>query len=164
MKPSAVIGAGIATLTIALALAVGGPSGPVPAAANIETGAKHGSLASLDHGVHVRGIDRRVDRADDPRLTRDARMRRIIRHIWPNHSEDEAIRVFRCESNLNPRAVGDHGTSYGLSQIHWTVHRWAYKHHPAELFRPWHNLRMALRLYRANGWQPWTCARILGIR
>jgi hypothetical protein len=30
--------------------------------------------------------------------------------------------VINCESGWNPRAVGDHGTSFGLSQIHLPAH------------------------------------------
>jgi len=28
----------------------------------------------------------------------------------------------KCESSFNPKAVGDHGTSIGLSQIHLPAH------------------------------------------
>ena len=31
-------------------------------------------------------------------------------------------RVIRCESQGNPKAIGDHGTSYGLVQIHMPAH------------------------------------------
>lgn len=186
---SSVTGAAIAA-TI-LALAVVSPAAPVPQATNIETGAKHDPifqasgdmpatrLALLEEAERpaqslpsLRSHRASTHRAPS-RLTREQRMRRIIRHIWPDNTENQAIRVFRCESNLNPNTVNwrdvhyAHGRiyrgSWGLAQI-GALHTWAYKHHPRELLNPWRNLRAALRLYRANGWQPWSCARILGIR
>ena len=37
---------------------------------------------------------------------------------------DETLmrKVIKCESSFNPNAVGDKGTSYGLSQIHLPAH------------------------------------------
>lgn len=31
---------------------------------------------------------------------------------------DQAVRVFNAESGLNPGAIGDHGTSFGIAQLH----------------------------------------------
>lgn len=39
-----------------------------------------------------------------------------------NVSAKEMTLVMKCESGLNPHAIGDHGTSYGLSQIHLPAH------------------------------------------
>lgn len=86
----------------------------------------------------------------------------VIRHVFRDKA-GRAIRIARCESRLHPRAVGDHGTSYGVFQIHWTVHPWSYRHTPRELFDPLHNARMAHRLSRGGThWGPWTCARWVG--
>ena len=37
-------------------------------------------------------------------------------------SAPKMLATMKCESSFNPKAIGDHGTSYGLSQIHLPAH------------------------------------------
>lgn len=80
---------------------------------------------------------------------------------------DYAIGVARCESSLNPRAVG--GTNdryYGLFQHRldlwqgrweWVgVHpRWRVANDPLD---PHANALVTMRMAKAVGWGPWECA------
>lgn len=87
---------------------------------------------------------------------------------------DNALKVFRCESGLNPRTVGDsslpstrafhllgldYGESVGIGQIRLLPGR------PGRdwLLVPANNIAYAHGLYAREGWGPWTCARNLGI-
>lgn len=90
-----------------------------------------------------------------------------IRAIWPDGTQDKAIRVARCESGLNPIAVGGpngNGTlDFGVFQFNdgGTLQEYlpgatrAEKVDNALLAEA--NIRAALQLYRARGWQPWAC-------
>ena len=37
-------------------------------------------------------------------------------------SQETLYRTIKCESSFNPQAVGDHGTSFGIAQIHLVAH------------------------------------------
>jgi len=37
-------------------------------------------------------------------------------------SAPKMLATMNCESSLNPKAIGDHGTSFGISQIHLPAH------------------------------------------
>lgn len=72
-----------------------------------------------------------------------------------------AIRVARCESTLNPRAMSPGGGNHGLFQIN-NVHRGTFE---SVTGAPWSavydaetNTRFAHWLYRQSGWGPWACA------
>lgn len=79
---------------------------------------------------------------------------RAIRLVFPAHAEGRAIRVARCESRLDPRAVGGAGER-GLFQIHPVHFSWA---DPRRLFEPIYNARVAYRLSRGGtSWRAWTC-------
>lgn len=76
-----------------------------------------------------------------------------------------AIKVARCESRFDPRAVGRAGER-GLFQIH-PVHFHSTIRSPAgsiyvdprRLFEPKYNARVAWVLSRGGtNWRPWTCA------
>ena len=72
-----------------------------------------------------------------------------------------AVRVARCESGLNPAAVGgpnrDAAGSYdhGLMQINdrW----WPHLLQSGDPYHPVDNLRMAAAVYRAQGPSAWVC-------
>ena len=95
-------------------------------------------------------------------LSRDERMARIIHHVF-GPMGPVMVRIARCESHLNPRAVGDNGQSIGLFQVHMPAHPWA---GPAwRLTQPWHNARVARRILREQGLDAWwTCSRKVGAR
>lgn len=47
----------------------------------------------------------------------------IIRDVWPDELEDEAVRIATRESRLQPDVINRNGNATGLFQIMWTVHR-----------------------------------------
>jgi len=72
-----------------------------------------------------------------------------------------AIRVARCESGLDPRAVSPGGGNHGLFQIN-SVHQGTFQ---SVTGQPWSavydaeaNTRFARWLYGQQGWGPWACA------
>jgi hypothetical protein len=82
----------------------------------------------------------------------------IIREVWPDDLEDEAIRIATRESNLKP-TVRNY-CCFGLFQIYYSVHkRWLadFGITSAEmLYDPRLNATAALALYvRSGGWAPW---------
>lgn len=90
----------------------------------------------------------------------------IIKAVFPDHAEAEAIAIARCETGgtFDPRASGDGGNSIGLFQINYVWWHLPWVGGPDRLVDPWHNSRVALRISgRGTDWSPWTCARILGI-
>lgn len=90
-----------------------------------------------------------------------------IRAIWPDAVQEKAIRVARCESALNPIAVGGPNTNgtldYGVFQFNGGGTLQEYlpgSTTAAKIDAALHaddNIRAALRLYQARGWQPWAC-------
>jgi len=84
---------------------------------------------------------------------------------WIEHNfgpaTDAAVRVARCESNLNPAAVSPGGGNHGLFQIN-NVHAATFE---AVTGAPWasgrydagKNAQFARWLYDSSGWGPWTC-------
>ena len=86
-----------------------------------------------------------------------AEVEAIIREIWPDDLEEEALRIAKRESRLNPRA--QNYCCYGLFQIYFNVHKkWL-----AELgitsgemlLDPYNAAKAGLKLYQRNGWGPW---------
>ena len=82
----------------------------------------------------------------------------IIREIWPDDLEDEAVRIAWRESNHI--ATVENWCCLGLFQIYWNVHRgWLAGIGVTDrnqLFDARTNARAAYALYqRAGGWRPW---------
>jgi LysM repeat protein len=82
----------------------------------------------------------------------------IIREVWPDELEDEAVRIARRESNLQPTARN--ACCYGLFQIYWTVHKgWLVPMgitSAEQLFDPRVAATAGYALYqRSGGWGPW---------
>lgn len=87
-----------------------------------------------------------------------AEVEAIIREVWPDELEDEALRIARRESNLQPTARNY--CCVGLFQIYWSVHKsWLGQlgvTSAEQLFDPRVNAVAAYTLYqRAGGWGPW---------
>ena len=85
-------------------------------------------------------------------------MEAIIREVWPDDLEDEAVRIATRESNLNP-TVRTY-CCFGLFLIYWSVHRgWLSGlgvSAPSQLYDPRVNATAAYTLYqRSGGWGPW---------
>jgi len=65
-----------------------------------------------------------------------------------------AVAIALAESGGNPNATGDNGTSYGLWQIHWTVHP---EFDKTRLFDPQYNANAAYSIYSRRGsFADWT--------
>lgn len=70
-----------------------------------------------------------------------------------------AVAIAYAESSGDPNARGDRrdendpdtATSYGLWQIHWTVHPETYVNNPTELFDPQNNANAAFIIYTRAG-------------
>jgi hypothetical protein len=82
----------------------------------------------------------------------------IIREVWPDHLEDEAIRIATRESNLKPAARNY--CCIGLFQIYFNVHkRWLATigvTNANQLTDPRVNAYAAVTLWnRAGSWAPW---------
>jgi len=85
----------------------------------------------------------------------------IIRDVWPDHLENDAMFVAQRESKFNPGSRS--ACCIGVFQINWSAHkRWLAGQgitDPAQLFDPVTNARMALITWERSGsWKPW-CTR-----
>lgn len=87
----------------------------------------------------------------------------VIRSHFPGAVGDQAMRVARCESGLDPRAVSP-TDDHGLFQLHATAHRARF---PAVTGQSWSevydaetNTTYARWLYDQSGWTPWACKRV----
>lgn len=88
-------------------------------------------------------------------------------HDLGDHKVREAHLIVQCESGHHPDAVSPGGRDHGLFQIN-NVHRaefervtqvgWEHR------YTPYWNAAYARHLYDQRGWQPWTCARKVGLR
>jgi hypothetical protein len=68
-----------------------------------------------------------------------------------------AVAVALAESSGNPNASGDNGTSYGLWQIHYTVHPEVLSgDDPSVLFDPARNAAAAMTVFQEQGWNAWS--------
>jgi LysM repeat protein len=85
-------------------------------------------------------------------------VKQIIRDVWPDDLEDEAIRIATRESNLTPNVRNY--CCFGLFQIYFNVHKSWLKDigitSAEQLYDPKVNALAAFVLYkRAGGWGPW---------
>ena len=76
--------------------------------------------------------------------------------------------IIQAESRWNPNAIGA-AQERGLTQVH-PIH-WDRVRYPStawadgsRLFDPEYNMEVALVLWRASGWQPWTTRWKCGLR
>lgn len=81
----------------------------------------------------------------------------IIRDVWPDDVEDQALAIAFRESRFVPTVRN--ACCWGLFQIHYAAHRgWLAGMgvtSPAQLLDPETNARAALALFQAAGWGPW---------
>jgi LysM repeat protein len=87
-----------------------------------------------------------------------AEVEAIIREVWPDELEDEAVRIATRESNLVPTARNY--CCFGLFQLYFSVHRaWLGQigvTAAEQLYDPMLNSYAAYAMYlRAGGWGPW---------
>lgn len=90
-----------------------------------------------------------------------------IRAVWGPMEAKNAIRVARCESGLDPKAIAyepNGSISRGLFQINNVHEGHLYKkNETAKLFTVDFNIQVAYTLWKQQGWRPWSCAQRLGI-
>ena len=77
--------------------------------------------------------------------------------LWLNFFP-ELSAIAKCESNYQFSAVGDHGNSYGIFQIHLPSHKRVTKEQAKD---PYFSLMWAIEKYYDGELNIWTCARIL---
>lgn len=64
--------------------------------------------------------------------------------------------VIQCESNYNTQAIGDHGESLGLWQIHTPAHDITREC----AFDAVCSTKYAIKILKSSGWRAWTCWRM----
>ena len=84
----------------------------------------------------------------------------MIRDIWPDDLEDEALRIAWRESNYKANVTSRTGCCHGIFQLHWEAHRgWMDDFGVTsvdQLFDARTNIELAYALYQRNGgWGPW---------
>jgi hypothetical protein len=81
----------------------------------------------------------------------------VIRRIWPDDLEDQAVAIATRESNLHN--VSHNYCCFGLFQINFVPHqKWLATMgvtRPEQLYDPTVNTTVAYRLYLLSGWAPW---------
>lgn len=96
-------------------------------------------------------------KSDEPKTIPD-----MIRDEFGDHADD-ALRVARCESRFDPQAF--YAGAVGVFQIMASAHDWRVKKvEGRDLTDARTNIRVARHLFEEQGWRPWTCARIEGVR
>jgi hypothetical protein len=82
----------------------------------------------------------------------------IIRDVWPDDLEDQAIAIANRESHLHP--TSRNSCCVGLFQIHWIANQSFLNSigvtSVTMLFDPTTNATAAYRMYLRNGWGPWS--------
>ncbi len=84
----------------------------------------------------------------------------MIRDVWPDELEDEALRIAWRESNYRADVTSPTGCCVGVFQMHWEAHRsWLADMGVTsrdQLFDARTNIEAAYALYqRSGGWGPW---------
>ena len=82
----------------------------------------------------------------------------IIRDVWPDDLENQALVIAKRESNLHP--TSHNSCCVGLFQIHWTANQRFLNSiaimSVTMLYDPIINATAAYRMYMRNGWAPWS--------
>lgn len=83
----------------------------------------------------------------------------IINHFAKqyNVSAEKMLKTLTCESNLNPRAIGDHGKSFGIAQIHLPSHPYV---SVAQAQDPIFATEFMAKEFARGNAKIWTCYRI----
>ena len=123
-----------------------------PSAPNASSGASSGAVSPNDM--------RNVPYNPAQTYSRE-QVAQIIRDVWPDHLENDAMFVAQRESKFNPGSRS--ACCIGVFQINWSAHKkWLANQgitDPAQLFDPVTNARMALITWERSGsWKPW-CTR-----
>lgn len=100
-----------------------------------------------------------ADAPAEPRSYTAAEVEAIILDVFGPGDGPAAVRVARCESGLNPRAISRGGANWGLFQIN-KVHRGRVEsmgHRWEDLLDPRVNAEVAKAIFDGSGWRPWAC-------
>lgn len=76
------------------------------------------------------------------------------------HAVDQALKVGRCESGLDPSSVRDNPRSHEIGIMRFNVgdaRDVGYSVTEDELADPWTNIAIAHDIWRAFGWRRWAC-------
>lgn len=111
-------------------------------------------VAAPARGVTERATERTSNASGGhARLVGTRSVTSTIRAVFGRYGR-QALRVARCESHLNPRALGAAGER-GIFQIHPVHFRWLDED---RLWQPYYNARVAYRMSRGGrDWRAWTC-------
>jgi LysM repeat protein len=109
-------------------------------------------------GTQTSANDMRQVPYNPSRLYSPADVEQIVRAVWPDHLENDALYVVQRESRFNPGSRSR--CCIGIFQINWGSHkRWLANYgvtDPAQLLDPEVNARMALVTWERSGsWRPW---------
>ncbi|MEY3093306.1 MAG: hypothetical protein RIU67_2089, partial [Actinomycetota bacterium] len=133
-----------------------GAKRPATTAAPTTAPATSGSSSGATSSNDMRNVPYNPERL----YSRDE-VAQIIRDVWPDHLENDALFVAQRESKFNPGSRS--ACCIGVFQINWSAHKkWLANQgitDPAQLFDPVTNARMALITWERSGsWKPW-CTR-----
>lgn len=82
----------------------------------------------------------------------------IIRDVWPDDLENQALAIAKRESNLHP--TSHNSCCVGLFQIHWNANQRFLNSiaitSVTMLYDPITNATAAYRMYLRSGWAPWS--------
>jgi hypothetical protein len=84
----------------------------------------------------------------------------LVAHFASQYSvsEKQMLATMKCESSLNPKAIGDHNTSFGISQIHLPAHPDVTKE---QAFDPVFASEFMAKNFAQGNQKAWTCWRLL---
>lgn len=96
---------------------------------------------------------------DTEATTTEQEVQRLIEKYFDKEDQDKALEVARCESQLQPDAVGDKGTSYGLWQWHMPAHGKdsSFPVSKEEALDPEQSTKLAAEYWREGHRDAWSC-------
>lgn len=133
------------------------PEGARRPTAPTTTAARAGGSSSSSSSSSSSGDMRQIPYSPSRTYSR-AEVEQIIRDVWPDNLENDALFVVSRESRFNPGSRSS--CCIGLFQINWSAHKkWLNANgvtDPAQLLDPVTNARMALIAWQRSGsWRPW---------
>jgi len=92
----------------------------------------------------------------------------LIEKYFPEKAWEQAKKIANCESGGNSQAIGDghlkfqkDGVTYGASYGYFQIRYLAGRPEPSQLLEPEFNVKYASEMYSNQGWQPWSCKKVL---
>jgi hypothetical protein len=107
----------------------------------------------------IRYINRKPSRATQAKSGASTEQwRALVAKYFPANQVDNCLKVMACESGGNPNASSP-TNDHGLMQINKGLAMYG-----QQIYNPEFNIRLAYTNYYARrGWQPWSCARKVGL-